>query len=94
MTPQTQSQSKDVIHQLLEDRGNVYGEAWKYTGELVRHVQPLVNDMCDQHPHLWWAWLMVLNKLVRLLFDPQHIDSWRDIAGYATLVLDEVEGKR
>lgn len=35
---------------------------------------------------------MILHKIARILSgDPDHIDSWQDISGYAQLVVDELE---
>jgi len=37
---------------------------------------------------------MIFSKISRILNgDPNHLDSWTDIAGYATLVADRLEGK-
>ncbi len=37
---------------------------------------------------------MIFSKLARILNgDPNHRDSWIDIAGYATLVADRLQGK-
>lgn len=38
---------------------------------------------------------MIYHKIARILNgDPNYADSWVDIAGYAKLVADELEGKR
>jgi hypothetical protein len=37
---------------------------------------------------------MIFSKIARILNgDPNHLDSWTDIAGYATLVADRLQGK-
>lgn len=37
---------------------------------------------------------MIFSKIGRILNgDPNHVDSWIDIAGYATLVADRLQGK-
>jgi len=37
---------------------------------------------------------MIFSKIARILNgDPNHLDSWIDIAGYATLVADRLQGK-
>ena len=37
---------------------------------------------------------MIAHKLARIANgDPEYADSWRDIAGYATLVADRIEGE-
>ena len=36
---------------------------------------------------------MIVHKIARILNgDPNHVDSWHDIAGYATLVELELKG--
>lgn len=37
---------------------------------------------------------MIFSKIARILNgNPDHVDSWTDIAGYATLVADRLQGK-
>jgi hypothetical protein len=37
---------------------------------------------------------MIFSKIARIVIgDPNHTDSWIDIAGYAKLVADRLEGK-
>jgi len=37
---------------------------------------------------------MIFSKIARILNgDPNYVDSWTDIAGYATLVADRLQGK-
>ena len=37
---------------------------------------------------------MIASKIARVVNgNPNHIDSWIDIAGYATLVADRLQGK-
>ena len=38
--------------------------------------------------------IMIINKLARIKCgDPDFIDSWRDIAGYATLAVNHLQNK-
>lgn len=40
------------------------------------------------------ALFMICSKIARLVNgNADHLDSWRDIAGYAQLVVDRLEGK-
>jgi hypothetical protein len=50
--------------------------------------------MQSKAPELLVAWMMILNKLMRLLFTPYSEDNWKDIAGYAQLVLRFMEETR
>jgi hypothetical protein len=50
-------------------------------GTIVQHDQAL-------------ALQMIVQKLARIANgDPDHLDSWLDIAGYATLVAERLSGK-
>jgi len=44
------------------------------------------------HLGFGYNWIQMLGKLCRILFSPNKIDHWRDIAGYAELVVREMEG--
>jgi len=37
-------------------------------------------------------WMLILSKLVRAMYDPTKVDTWADIAGYATLMKEYLEG--
>ena len=40
------------------------------------------------------ALMLISSKIARIINgDSDHIDSWRDIAGYATLVADRLDGR-
>jgi hypothetical protein len=79
----------------LTERGNRYG---KFTGhakvtqdlkDIIRrhtHGKPLADDQRE-------ALEMICHKIGRIVNgDPDYADSWIDIAGYATLVADRLEG--
>lgn len=83
------------IEQTLTERGSRYG---KFMGQAA--VTQSLKDMMRRHPN--WAHLatdqkealeMVVHKIGRILNgDPDYTDSWVDIAGYAKLVADRLEG--
>ena len=84
------------IHQILTERGNRYGP---FAGH-ADITQDLKLRMRDSDK--WWhlndsqkeALEMIAHKIGRILNgDPNYDDSWRDIAGYAQLVVDQLEGK-
>lgn len=84
------------MNELLEERGKRYGnylkqtnisadiiEAYHRSGKFDRHMD---TDQRD-------ALMMIAVKISRILNgDPNHSDNWRDIAGYATLVADRLDG--
>ena len=80
-----------TIKELLVERNTQYADAWRKTG-ILSHVA--ADDIATLHkvfPEGWYNWVIILNKLIRILGDAKHIDSWRDIAGYATLVVEYLE---
>lgn len=95
MTNQTNSTDVDAI---LAERGSRYGkfkDHAKVTQELksialthaAEHGVTLVYDQQE-------ALEMICHKIGRIVNgDPNHADSWTDIAGYAKLVADRLEGK-
>ena len=52
-----------------------------------------VDNLLRMAPEVYYNWVIILNKLTRLLADPLNIDSWKDIAGYASLVVNYLEEK-
>ena len=84
------------IEAILTERGNRYGP---FSGH-ASITQLLKHDM-QEHPG--WQILssaqkealeMIAHKIGRILNgDPDYDDSWIDIAGYATLVADILQGK-
>ena len=84
--------------EILQDRGKRYGNYMDQTtisGELRRVMDfwakerntKLAHDQAD-------SLVMIAVKISRIINgDPDYADNWRDIAGYATLVADRLEGK-
>jgi hypothetical protein len=76
-----------MIPNLVKERSDKYGEAWLTTGEIARDL-----DAVGRLPAFaLFPWLIILNKLIRALTSPYHIDHWRDIAGYAYIVTEHLE---
>ncbi len=85
-------QGTEKVLDVMEERDKEYGDAWKITGEILAFLlspnkkkSPLFNT------HFVFNWAMILNKLCRALITPNNPDHWLDIAGYATLVYEEVK---
>lgn len=82
----------------LAERGSVYGD---FDGNLFLRTQIMsaidarytaVNNkpLTNEQRHLFQD---VIAKLARLAATPEHLDSWHDLAGYATLVEQLVGNK-
>ena len=86
-----------TIDQLLADRGTRYGK-FKDTAQvaqelkrvLTRHAHAIEASFSDSQ---WEALEMICHKIARIVNgDPNYIDSWDDISGYAQLIADELRG--
>lgn len=84
----------DNIQNTLNERNSTHGDFMPqatFAQDLKEQVrdEPRYNDMSyDQKEALD----MILTKISRILHgNPNHADSWHDIAGYATLVVNRLE---
>ena len=89
-----------ALDQLLADRGSRYGKfaghaacSQRIKSAIFSHV-PEGGTQRKLTPAQMEALEMIAHKIARIVNgDPNYANSWRDIAGYATLVADELEGK-
>ena len=85
------------INDTLAQRGSRYGE-FKIHAEITQNLKTLMKTspqwdslLADQRESLE----MIAHKIGRILNgDPNYDDSWVDIAGYASLVANRLQGKR
>ena len=83
-----------TIKKVLDDREKRYGQyqvVSKISQELkyIMQYSPNYSKMPD---YMKESLDLIANKLARILNgDPLYDDSWRDISGYCTLVLMEIE---
>ena len=86
------------IDQILAERGQRYGKfkdhatiSQKLKSAIAEHMTQ--ENFDSMQPDQLEALDMICHKLGRIANgDPHYADSWRDIAGYATLVADRLEG--
>ncbi len=81
-----------MTDQLLKERGEVYGK-YRDNAALAQFIKSalrtsnwgdLPNDACESLD-------MIASKMARIVNgDPEYLDNWDDIAGYATLVADRI----
>lgn len=81
------------INKTLEQRGERYGK-FKDVAATTYALQEILRD-AKNHEHMTddqvIALDMICNKMARIVNgDPSYIDNWHDIAGYATLVEQEL----
>jgi hypothetical protein len=87
----------DTITQTLTERGARYG---KFTGhaEVTQMLKTVVATALRKRdktlaPDQQESLDMILHKIGRIVNgDPDYDDSWVDIAGYAKLVADRLQG--
>jgi hypothetical protein len=82
------------VDKTLSERGSVYGE-FKDISEIYNALKKVVDTNNGKlSPIHKTALDMIMQKISRVLNgDPNYIDNWHDIAGYATLVVKELEKK-
>lgn len=85
------------VDAILNERAENYGK-FIDGAEVMQMLKRLVHGYIEQRgTQLAFdqreAIDMIVHKLGRIINgNPDHVDSWRDIAGYATLVADRLEG--
>ena len=87
------------IDETLQQRGARYG-SFKNHAAISQELQRIFREGCTKSgnttldPFLVESVNMICHKLARIANgDPYYDDSWRDIAGYAQLVVDILNGK-
>jgi hypothetical protein len=81
------------IDATLKERGSRYGEFKSHASitQVIKVVMRETNGWGELNPSQTEALEMIAHKIGRILNgDPNYHDSWHDIAGYATLVANEI----
>lgn len=86
----------DETEALITERGSRYGK-FKDGAEIMQSLKDTMRDV-DGWNNLTAsqkeALDMIQHKIGRILNgDPTYDDSWKDIAGYATLIVNELNGE-
>lgn len=93
----TDEEEGDTVDVILNNRAKQYGK-FRDGAQLMQEIKRTLSAHANKHGRTftdsqWEALEMIVHKIARIVNgDPQHVDSWRDIAGYAQLVADELEG--
>jgi hypothetical protein len=86
-----------MIHEILNERGKRYGK-FKNHAEISQRLKYVVADALSNRKGVVEddqreALDMICHKIARIVNgDPDYADSWIDIAGYAQLVADRLQG--
>ena len=83
-----------TLQQTLNERAATHG-FFAVNSRISQQLKELIRNQ-DSYEKLTYAQResldMIVHKTSRILSgDPKFIDSWRDIAGYAQLVVDELQ---
>lgn len=84
------------VNLLIDERGSRYGK-FKDGADIMQSLKDVMRDV-DGWNNLTAsqkeALDMIQHKIGRILNgDPTYDDSWKDIAGYATLIVNELNGE-
>jgi hypothetical protein len=86
-----------MITEILQERGKRYGK-FKDHALIAQRLKYVVHDAisvrcAEFEDDQTEALDMICHKIARILNgDPNYADSWIDIAGYAQLVADRLQG--
>lgn len=89
------------INDTLEERGEKYGD-WKNHAQISQDIQNAIirgwlkrddeRDWSEVPAYMSESLTMIAQKIGRIINgDPYYEDSWQDIAGYATLVVNQLK---
>ena len=83
------------VEKVLNERAQTYGQ-YHMVSKISQDVKKVIRNS-PNYPlmpdYMKESLDLIANKLARILNgDPLYDDSWRDISGYCTLVLMEIEG--
>lgn len=86
----------DATEQLITERGSRYGK-FKDGAEIMQELKDVMREVDGWRnltPSQREALDMIQHKIGRILNgDSTYDDSWKDIAGYATLIVNELNGE-
>lgn len=96
--PEVKAKEEEGLDTMLDKREDQYGSYMQSADTAIKLKSAMHNAIARNDLHLYPDQLMSLDmiavKLSRIVNgNPVHRDSWLDIAGYAMLVADRLEGK-
>jgi hypothetical protein len=82
------------IDNILQERGQTYGrfEDNAATAQSLKNILQMHDSWFNLSYDQQEALDMICSKMARIMNgDPKYVDSWADIAGYATLVANRLK---
>ena len=97
LEPEVKAKEEEV-DKVLDERADQYGSFMQSADTAVKIKSAMHNAIARNDLHLYPDQLqaldMIATKMSRIANgNPSHRDSWLDIAGYAMLVADRLQGK-
>jgi len=96
--PKPEPEADTNVDAILNERGNTYG-SFEDVANVAQEFKNIAYDSLKARQKTIYADQaealdMIFSKIARIINgNPDQIDSWIDIAGYATLVADRLQGK-
>ena len=87
----------ESINKILQERGDNYGDfiTQAYLSQQLKALVVKGENWGDMRPFQAEAMSMIIHKIARIINgDPDYVDSWRDVEGYAKLVADILESHK
>jgi len=86
-----------TLTETLKERGSRYGTFVGHAEVTQKLKRVMADELAKRHKVVtddqWEALEMIAHKIGRIINgDPDYADSWIDVAGYAKLVADRLEG--
>ena len=98
LEPAVEASPKKIdVDATISERGNNYGK-FKDGAALMQSIKRLITDHATKHDKTftdaqWEALEMIVHKIGRIVNgNPDLVDNWLDIAGYAVLVAEGLDG--
>lgn len=83
------------LTKVLEERGNDYGDFELISKAAAELRQTMASSGCEYSDAQQEAINMICHKMARLIFGNRNKqDTWLDIAGYATLIVNILEKEK
>jgi len=86
----------DTVANTLTERGTRYGKFSSHASisQAIKDTIRCTDGWLDLNSSQSEALEMIAHKIARILNgDPNYADSWHDIAGYASLIDNQLNGK-
>lgn len=86
---------EEVIRIVCKARNKAYGDAEDNFGNIAEIMNTLLGPkLCEELTSVDVARVSAAIKLGRLVDDPEHEDSWIDLAGYALCALGIIRARK